>query len=110
VQVPAGILAELPDGGLLRPTDKLAEDLEKKGITLASLPQITLQPFRAPAVWFTCIMGIVVCLAQMIGLPRETWERLIIWMGIGIVIYFTYGFWNSKLRQPTPQQAGGPTA
>jgi basic amino acid/polyamine antiporter, APA family len=34
----------------------------------------------------------------MLGLPRATWERLMIWMTIGIVLYFVYGYRRSRLR------------
>ena len=34
----------------------------------------------------------------MLGLPRSTWERLIIWMVIGVVLYFAYGYRRSRLR------------
>jgi APA family basic amino acid/polyamine antiporter len=56
------------------------------------------RPFRTPWVPLTPILGIVICLSQMIGLPLDTWLRLIIWMGIGLVLYFIYGLWHSKLR------------
>ena len=36
--------------------------------------------------------------ALMAALPWSTWERLIIWMAIGLVIYFAYGRSHSKLR------------
>jgi APA family basic amino acid/polyamine antiporter len=55
------------------------------------------RPFRAPGVPLTPILGVVVCLAQMLGLPKPTWERLIIWMAIGLVIYFGYGMRRSRL-------------
>jgi APA family basic amino acid/polyamine antiporter len=35
----------------------------------------------------------------MWNLPRDTWWRLLIWMGIGLLIYFLYGRKNSKLQQ-----------
>lgn len=57
------------------------------------------RPFRAPLVPLVPILGALICLAQMVGLPWHTWERLIIWMAIGLVIYFTYGVRRSKLRQ-----------
>ena len=34
----------------------------------------------------------------MYGLPLDTWLRLIVWLVIGFVIYFTYGIKNSRLR------------
>ena len=39
-----------------------------------------------------------VSLVLMLGLPRATWERLFIWMAIGVAFYFSYGFRNSRLR------------
>jgi len=48
------------------------------------------RPFRTPWVPFVPIAGAVVCLAQMVGLPIATWERLIIWLVMGLVVYFTY--------------------
>jgi len=38
----------------------------------------------------------VICLAQMVGLPVATWERLLIWLAIGLVVYFSYS-WRASL-------------
>jgi APA family basic amino acid/polyamine antiporter len=35
----------------------------------------------------------------MYGLPTAAWERFGIWLAIGLVLYFTYGFTHSKLRR-----------
>lgn len=56
------------------------------------------RPFKTPLVPFVPIMGAAVSLLQMISLPVPTWIRLIAWMGIGILIYFLYGYKNSKIR------------
>ena len=56
------------------------------------------RPFRTPWVPFVPIMGIVVSLALMASLPLVTWERLIIWLAIGMVIYFSYGRRHSKVQ------------
>ena len=54
--------------------------------------------FRTPLVPFVPIMGILVCLFLMYSLPGESWVRLLIWMALGVIIYFTYGKKNSKLN------------
>ncbi|MEE7450662.1 amino acid permease [Methylobacterium radiotolerans] len=57
------------------------------------------RPFRAPAVPIVPILGILSCLLLMIGLPLDTWLRLVIWMAIGLVVYFFYGRKHSVLRR-----------
>ena len=49
------------------------------------------RPFRAPFVPLVPILGILTCLLLMFSLPAENWYRLIIWLIIGLVIYFLYG-------------------
>jgi APA family basic amino acid/polyamine antiporter len=56
------------------------------------------RPFRTPVVWLVGPLGMIVCAAQMIGLPHDTWLRLFIWMAIGLVIYFLYGRRHSRLQ------------
>ena len=70
----------------------------------------THRPFRVPLVPLLPILGIVVCIAMMASLPIESWERLAIWMAIGVVFYFVYSKKHSKIRATI--QAGksqGPT-
>jgi APA family basic amino acid/polyamine antiporter len=57
------------------------------------------RPFRTPWVPLVPILGIGVCLGMMLGLPRDTWLRLIIWMAFGIVIYFAYSRRHSLIQQ-----------
>ncbi|WP_313805509.1 amino acid permease [Flavobacterium sp.] len=54
--------------------------------------------FKTPLVPFVPIAGILVCLYLMYSLPYESWIRLILWMAIGVAIYFMYGKRNSKLN------------
>jgi APA family basic amino acid/polyamine antiporter len=56
------------------------------------------RPFRTPLYWFVAPAGALSCFWVMTGLPRDTWLRLIVWLIVGFVIYFTYGIKNSRLR------------
>jgi APA family basic amino acid/polyamine antiporter len=53
--------------------------------------------FRTPAVWFTAPLGILFSAALIYGLPWITYERFIIWMALGCVIYFAYGIRRSRM-------------
>jgi APA family basic amino acid/polyamine antiporter len=55
--------------------------------------------FKTPIVWFVAPAGALSAAWLMISLPWSTWERLLIWFGIGLVIYFAYGVRRSKLAQ-----------
>ncbi len=54
--------------------------------------------FKTPWVPLVPILGAAICLLQMASLPLDTWIRLIGWMAIGIIIYFTYSIKHSKAR------------
>ena len=60
------------------------------------------RPFRMPMVPLLPALSALVAFVLMLGLPRATWERLIIWMALGIVFYFVYGYRRSRLRAPLP--------
>jgi len=57
------------------------------------------RPFRAPLVPLVPILGILTCLLLMFSLPAENWYRLIIWLAIGLVIYFAYGRRHSVMAK-----------
>lgn len=54
--------------------------------------------FRTPFVPVVPILGIVTCLFMMVFLPGDTWIRLIVWLIIGLAIYFGYSRYHSKLQ------------
>ena len=91
---PIGLLGELVSIGTL-----LAFLIVCVGVLVLRRinPQIP-RPFRTPAVWLVAPLGIVCCGGLMAGLPGDTWLRLLVWMAIGLVLYFTYGRRHSKLR------------
>jgi APA family basic amino acid/polyamine antiporter len=57
------------------------------------------RPFKVPFPWLVAPLGCVACVFVMIGLPREAWERFIVWLVIGAVLYATYGYRHSRLRR-----------
>ena len=54
--------------------------------------------FRCPGMPLTGILGILINVFLMTGLPTATWVRFVVWMVIGLIIYYMYGFWFSKLK------------
>ena len=57
------------------------------------------RPFRMPMVPLLPILSAVVSFVLMLSLPWSTWERLILWMAIGVAVYFGYGYRRSRLRR-----------
>src|SRR5215470_10254593 len=61
------------------------------------------RPFRTPLVPLVPILGILVSLGLMLGLNGITWVRLVVWLIVGMVIYFTYSVKHSKVRKGAMQ-------
>lgn len=90
---PIGILGELVSIGTL-----FAFIVVCAGVLYLRKAQPDLpRPFRCPLVPYVPIGGILACLYLVSGLPWETWLRLVVWLAIGMVIYFVYGRVNSTL-------------
>lgn len=93
--LPINILGELVSIGTL-----LAFAIVCIGIIILRVKRPELKrTFKTPWVPLIPLLGAGICLLQMFSLPWETWLRLIVWMAIGFIIYFTYGIKKSKLRQ-----------
>ena len=56
------------------------------------------RPFRMPLVPLLPLLSAIVSLLLMLSLPRATWERLLLWMALGVAFYFVYGYRRSRLR------------
>jgi APA family basic amino acid/polyamine antiporter len=56
------------------------------------------RPFRVPWSPITPLLSIASCVFLMSQLPGRTWVRFFIWLAIGAVLYFAYGYRHSKLR------------
>jgi APA family basic amino acid/polyamine antiporter len=72
------------------------------------------RPFRCPLVPVTPVLGILCCLMLMLSLPMGNWARLVIWLFLGLCIYFGYGRRHSvlgkELRLGMPLRAAGEAA
>jgi basic amino acid/polyamine antiporter, APA family len=93
--VPIGDLGQLVSIGTL-----LAFVIVCGGVWILRVRRPDLvRPFRTPLVPLVPILGMVISLALMSGLKALTWIRLVVWLVIGMVIYFTYGIKHSKVRK-----------
>ena len=100
---PIGLLGELVSIGTL-----LAFVIVCGGVWVLRVRSPEMhRPFKVAFVPLVPILGIVSCVGLMLSLPGDTWKRLIIWMVIGMVIYFLYSRSHSKLGNPV---AGGRAA
>ena len=60
------------------------------------------RPFRAPFGPVVPVLGILSCLLLMFSLPVENWVRLAVWLALGLILYFVYGYKHSALRKAEP--------
>ncbi|MGO8740542.1 amino acid permease [Rhodoblastus sp.] len=56
----------------------------------------TPRPFRVPGSPALPIVGVLSCLGLMLGLPWQTWTRLVVWLVIGMALYLTYGHRHAR--------------
>jgi len=100
---PIGTLGELVSIGTL-----LAFVIVSIGVIFLRYRRPDLhRPFRTPLVPYIPILSALVSLALMLGLPFDTWLRLVIWMALGFVVYFVYGHKHSELRKRAQATAVG---
>ena len=64
-------------------------------ITKPDMPR----PFKAPFGSLFPVLGMLSCSALMAFLPSVTWLRFVVWLVIGLIVYFTYSMNNSKLAE-----------
>jgi APA family basic amino acid/polyamine antiporter len=90
---PIGLLGELVSIGTL-----LAFVIVCCGVMVLRYKRPNIpRPFRTPLVPVVPILGILICGYMMYGLPTDTWIRLVVWMAIGLIIYFLYGKRHSRV-------------
>ena len=99
---PIGLLGELVSIGTL-----MAFVIVCGGVIALRIKRPDLErPFRTPFVPLVPILGIFTCLFMMVFLPADTWIRLIVWMAIGLIIYFAYSKSHSRIRGDLAEPSG----
>jgi APA family basic amino acid/polyamine antiporter len=107
VMIAAGVLPLHVAGELTSIGTLFAFAVVSAGVLYLRITQPNVErPFRTPFVWFTAPMGVLTALVLMVTLPMDTWIRLIVWMLIGLVIYFAYGRYKSRLGNPEKTGVG----
>jgi basic amino acid/polyamine antiporter, APA family len=104
--LPVSILGELVSIGTL-----LAFVIVCAGVWIIRRKNPSLpRPFKTPWVPFVPIMGILISAYMMLSLPLDTWIRLVVWLVIGMMIYFGYGRSHSAVQQAKSGLVAGSTA
>jgi amino acid transporter len=104
--VPISLLGELVSIGTL-----FAFVIVGTGIIILRSSNPALhRPFKVPLSPYVPIATVVSAAYLMNSLPLDTWLRLIVWMSIGLVIYFAYSYSHSNLRTVTDAEANETTA
>jgi APA family basic amino acid/polyamine antiporter len=97
---PIGLLGELVSIGTL-----LAFAIVCAGVFVLRFTDPDIKrPFRVPAFWLVCPLGVFFCGWLMYNLPLDTGARLLVWMAVGLVIYWAYGRRHSRLAKKRGSQ------
>jgi basic amino acid/polyamine antiporter, APA family len=93
--VPLATLADMVNIGTL-----FAFVLVSLGVIVLRRTQPDLpRAFRTPAVPLIPILAVIACVFLMLNLGTLTWWRFLVWMAIGFVVYFLYGYRHSRLAR-----------
>ncbi|CAG1771064.1 partial solute carrier family 7 (cationic amino acid transporter), member 14, partial [uncultured bacterium] len=93
--IPLGDLAELVNIGTLAAFVLVCLGVIVLRIRKPDMPR----PFKAPLGMLLPVLGMLSCTALMAFLPAITWLRFVIWLVIGLIVYFTYSMNNSLLAE-----------
>jgi basic amino acid/polyamine antiporter, APA family len=90
---PVGLIAEMANIGTLS-----ALGVVSVGVIILRRTQPDLErPFRVPWVPYLPIISAIFAAYLMLNLPLVTWIRFVVWIALGILVYFVYGYKHSKL-------------
>ncbi|KRK25420.1 amino acid transport protein [Lactiplantibacillus pentosus DSM 20314] len=92
--IPLADLAELVNIGTLTAFTLVSFSILRLRKTQPDLRR----PFKTPWVPFVPIMSIICCIFLLINLKPVTWIRFVVWLAIGMVVYFSYSVKHSQLK------------
>ena len=93
---PLDILGELTSMGTLIAFASVCVGVLVLRRTQPDLPR----PFRIPAAWLVCSLGVLSCMALLSAMTAHNWMLMGVWTAVGFLIYFLYGYRHSRLRTP----------
>jgi APA family basic amino acid/polyamine antiporter len=64
------------------------------------------RPYRVPWSPLLPALGVLFAVYLMLDLPVDTWIRFVVWLALGVVIYFAYGYRHSRVRQEAADGGG----
>lgn len=92
---PVGILADITNSGTL-----FAFMMVSLGVLILRRKQPNRpRPFRTPIAWLVCPLAVIGCLLLFVNLSEKAIVTFFVWGGIGLVVYFLYGYRKSNLAQ-----------
>ncbi|MFF4411752.1 amino acid permease [Streptosporangium sp. NPDC001559] len=93
--IPLGQLAEATSIGTL-----FAFAIVNVGVLVLRYTRPDLpRSFRTPFFPLTPVLGVIFCVVVMLGLAGVTWLAFAIWMTVGLLAYFLYGYRHSRLSR-----------
>lgn len=95
--IPLNVLAELINIGTLAAFAMVSIAVIILRKTHPEMPR----PFRCPGVPVVPVLAMLACVFLMANLSAITWKRFVIWLLIGLCVYFLYSRWHSHLAHDT---------
>ena len=98
---PVGVIAEMANIGTLT-----AFTIAAVGVMVLRKSDPDLhRNFKCPAVWVVAPLAMLSCLYLIYNLPIETWIRFVVWLILGLAVYFGYSRGHSVLGKQLAEKA-----
>ncbi len=92
---PVGQLVDYSNGGTLFAFAAVSIGVMILRVTDKSRPR----PFRTPLLWVVAPLSVLGCVVLFLSLPMTAKLVFLVWAALGLMLYFSYGFWRSNVRR-----------